>query len=102
MQSYCGVEKSVINVIFATDYICFNKSINLSPTFDMSKEGQCSSTFTKPMRISQEENPYAVSVSLLSQTDQVMHCKVQDIASTWSCMVSVVYWDNCNGRREVL
>lgn len=30
------------------------------------------------------------------------HCKVQYIASTWGCMVWVVYGDNGHGRREVL
>lgn len=89
MQSYCGVSKSVINVLFATENICFNKSINLSPTFDMSKEGQCSSTFMKPMRISQEENPYAVSLSLLSQTDHIVRCNTLLVhGAAWSelCM----------------
>lgn len=102
MQSYCGVSKSVINVLFATENICFNKSINLSPTFDMSKEGQCSSTFMKPMRISQEENPYAVSLSLLSQTDHIVRCNTLLVhGAAWSelCMgIMVMAEGKCFGQ----
>lgn len=47
-------------------------------------------------------NPSDIHLSLLGQSDQVVHCSVQNLSHSWSCLLSIVYGDNCHSRREAL
>lgn len=47
-------------------------------------------------------NPKELDVSIIDMSDQVLHCKVSVMSSSWSCFVSVVYGENCNRKRESL
>nr|QHR91093.1 hypothetical protein Q903MT_gene5125 [Picea sitchensis] len=47
-------------------------------------------------------NPRDVDVIFISHSDQVIHCRVFSSSKTWSCVVSVVSWDNCRVRRTEL
>lgn len=47
-------------------------------------------------------NPRDVDIIFISHSDQVIHCRVLSSSKTWSCVVSVVYWDNCRVRRTEL
>lgn len=47
-------------------------------------------------------NPSVVSVTSIGQSDQVIHCAVQEVPNSWHCLVSIVYGDNCPARRDAL
>lgn len=47
-------------------------------------------------------NPEDVDVTVLNQSDQIMHCQVRAIAYNWSCLVSIVYGENSSVQRESL
>jgi hypothetical protein len=40
-----------------------------------------------------------VDVIFISHFNQVIHCRVFSSSKTWSCVASVVSWDNCRVRR---
>jgi len=47
-------------------------------------------------------NPSDVNVVVLTSLEQAIHCKVSNIDSSLECIVSIVYGNNCNVRREEL
>ena len=47
-------------------------------------------------------DPAFVSVSMIEENEQAIHCRVQEAGKAWSCFVSVIYGDNCQGKRESL
>lgn len=47
-------------------------------------------------------DPSGLKVSLMGQSDQVIHCLVKDASGFWHCVVSIIYGDNCPSRRESL
>ena len=47
-------------------------------------------------------NPCDIDVSVISSSEQAIHCRISHISSFWSCVVTVVYGVcNYEGRREL-
>lgn len=47
-------------------------------------------------------DPASVSVALIDESTQVMHCKVQGVDNSLNCVVSVVYGEHFHRKREEL
>jgi hypothetical protein len=47
-------------------------------------------------------DPAFVLVSMIEENEHAIHCRVQEAGKAWSCFVSVIYRDNCQGKRESL
>ena len=78
-----------------------NKDVILK-TIDRSWKVECNYNFSSLGRIWVCWNPFDVTVLVVGSSEQVIHCRVSSVDSTWECMISIVYGDNCNVRREAL
>ena len=63
--------------------------------------GKTKGQFNHFYRRSKLKKTHPPNLKSIDMSDQVLHCKVLVMSSSWSCFVSIVYRENCNRKREL-